>query len=72
MATIVCVDLVTETGQIIRIECPAKFEDELYDSLDNERKRGGWWCPAQFDGCTCTLHGMLMSRIDMQKVIGTL
>jgi hypothetical protein len=33
------VDLVTTTGQIIRIECPTKHEDDLHETLDHARQR---------------------------------
>ena len=65
-------DLVLDTGELVRIECPEKFHDELYDSLDNCRKRGDWWCPSRFDGCRAEFMGMSLDRVDMKRVIGML
>lgn len=66
------VDLVTDTGELIRIECPDKYVDELYDSLENAMKRKDWWSPSRFDGCSATYMGLSISRVAMSKVIGML
>ena len=66
------VDLVTDTGELIRIECPDKHTDELYDSLENSMKRKDWWSPGQFDGCRATYMGLSISRVAMSKVVGML
>ena len=66
------VDLVTDTGQLIRIECPDKHEDELYETLENAMRTGDWWTPARFDGCTATFMGMTLNRVAMKKVVGLL
>lgn len=65
-------DLITTNGQIIRIECPRKHEDELFDTIDNARKCNDWWSPAQFDGCTASFNGHRLERVNMGQVIGTL
>ena len=66
------VDLVTDSGELIRIECPSKHIDELHDTIEHCMKRGDWWSPNRFDGCKAEYLGLLMSRINMKKVIGTL
>lgn len=65
-------DLVTKSGELIRIECPTKHEDELYDTLENAMKRRDWWSPNQFDGCTATFLGLRLDRVNMGEIIGTL
>lgn len=66
------VDLVLDTGALVRIEAPNKVEDDLHEAIDNARARGDTWSPAMFDGCTATFHGLRMGRIDMRRVVGML
>ncbi len=68
----VYVDLVLQNGGIVVIECPDKYADELFDALDNARKKNDWWSPIMFEGCSATFMGMTLDRVDMGKVIGTL
>jgi hypothetical protein len=65
-------DLVTITGELIRLEMPSKFEDEVLDDIDNARRCGDWWCPGRYDGCTAVFMGMHLNRVDMKKIIGML
>ena len=66
------VDLVIDNGELVRIECPKRFEDELHDTLEYTMKRRDWWCPSQFDGCKAEYLGQLMDRVNMGRVIGAL
>lgn len=66
------VDLVLDSGELIRIECPAKFQDELYESLEQTMKRRDWWAPCRFDGCVAQFMGLYLDRINMGRVIGML
>lgn len=66
------VDLVLDTGDLVRIECPPKFEDQLHDSLEHAMKRRDWWAPAQFDGCKAEFLGLGLERVNMSRVVGTL
>ena len=66
------VDLVIVTGELIRIECPDKHCDQLYDSLENSMKRGDWWSPSMFDGCKAEYLGLSLGRVAMNKVIAIL
>lgn len=68
----VYVDLVMDNGELIRIECPDNFEDELHETLDNTRKRNDWWSCSQFDGCKVEYMGYGLDRINMKRVIGEL
>ena len=65
-------DLVLENGELVRIECPDKFEDELHDTIENSMKRRDWWSPSQFDGCSATYIGLILDRVNMGRVIGIL
>lgn len=67
-----CIDLVTKDGQLVRIECPRKFIDKLHDSLEHAMKCRDWWSPAQFDGCSATYLGLLLTRVNMAEIVGTL
>lgn len=66
------IDLVLDNGDIVRIECPGKHCDALYDAIDAAMKRRDQWSPKMFDGCSATLNGLLMSRINMARVVGML
>lgn len=71
MATIF-VDLVLDTGDLVRIECPGKHEDELHESIEQSMRRREWWSPARFDGCRAEYGGMALSRVNMGRVVGEL
>lgn len=66
------VDLIMDNGELVRIECPDKHTDELYETLENAMKRGDWWCPTQFDGCSAIYMGLSTSRVSMKRVVGML
>lgn len=68
----VFVDLVTKSGEIVRIQCPCKFEDELHESIENAMKRRDWWSRNQFDGCSMTYIGLMLDRVNMGEVVGSL
>lgn len=69
---VVFVDLVTDAGQLVRIECPKKFEDQLHDSLNNAMQRGDWFSCARFDGCSLEFMGLSLDRFFMPRVVGML
>lgn len=66
------IDLVLDTSDIVRIECPNKHEDELWESLDNAMKQRCTWSPQQFEGCSAKLNGLLLGRVQMARVVGML
>lgn len=66
------VDLVLDTGELVRIEYPDRHEDELHDSIENAMKRRDWWSPDRFDGCQARMLGLLMRLVNMGKVVGML
>lgn len=67
-----CIDLVLFNGELVRIECPAKFEGELHDTLRNAQRRGDNWSPLQFCGCTAEYMGLRLERVNMAQVVGML
>lgn len=67
---LVFVDLVMDDGNLVRIECPSKHEDEMHDTLENEMKCRGWWSPSRFDGCKAEYLGHRLDRVNMARVIG--
>ena len=67
-----CIDLVLDTGELVRIKCPVKFEDKLYDSIRSSMQRKDQWSPSQFDRCTAEFLGMPMGSINMARVVGML
>jgi hypothetical protein len=66
------VDLVLDGGELVRVECPTKHEDELHDSLEHAMKRGDWWCPGRFAGCSASYLGMNLTRVAMRRVVAVL
>ena len=72
MSATTWVDLVLDTGELVRIECPSKFENEMHETLENAMKRGDWWAPGQFDGCRAEFLGQALDRVNMRRVIGVL
>ena len=72
MVTTIYVDLVMDNGELIRIECPTKFEDQLHDTLEHAMKRGDWWSPSRFDGCSAEYMGLGLGQINMKRVVGEL
>lgn len=66
------IDMLVDNGELIRIECPNKNEDELFDTIENAMKCRDWWSPGQFDGCTASYLGKAMDRVNMSRVVGLL
>lgn len=66
------IDLVLDTGELVRIACPGAHIDECYETLENAVKRGNWWSPAMFDKCRAEFLGISMDRVNMRRVVGTL
>jgi len=64
------VDLLLDNGEFVRIECPDKYYDELYESIDDAMKRGDFWSTTQFEGCSATYLGIILDRINMKRVVG--
>lgn len=65
-------DLVTTKGEIVRVECPGQFENELHDTIEAALKRREWWAPGQFDGCSATFLQLRLERVNMGEIVGTL
>ncbi len=65
-------DFVLDNGQLIRVECPQRFEDDFWDSINNALKLGDTWSPARFDGCQAEMLGMRLDKVNMARVVATL
>ena len=68
MATFI--DLVMDNGNLVRIECKTRDEDEVRDTLENALKTGGWWAPARWEGCSAEYLGHRLDRVNMARVVG--
>ena len=66
------IDLVIDNGELVRIELPQKFEDEVWQSIVDAMKRREWWATSQFEGCSATYIGNQLDRVNMARVVGTL
>ena len=66
-------DLVLDTGELISVECPGKYEDEFWDSIRMTMKRKDHWAPGRFDGCKASFMGLdHLQSINMARVVATL
>ena len=65
-------DLVLDTGELIRMEIPHKFEDDFLTAIEDAMKRKDWFSTSQFDGCEATFLGLQLTRINMGRVVATL
>lgn len=70
--TTMYVDLVLDSGELVRIEYRTSDQDALFDSLEFTMKRKDWWSPNQFEGCKAEFLGMRMDRVSMARVVGML
>jgi hypothetical protein len=70
MKRTVILDLVIDNGELVRIEGPAEFEDEIYETIENAMKRRDWWAARQWDGCSATYMGHLLDNVNMARVVG--
>lgn len=68
----VYVDLMLDNGELVRIECPSKFENELHDAIQNAMKRRDCFSPHMFDGCSAEYMGVSLDRINTARVVGVL
>jgi len=66
------VDLVLDTGELVRIACADKYEDDLYETIETAMKRRDWWAASSFDRCTAEFLGLHLDRVNMGRVVGIL
>lgn len=65
-------DLVMDNGELVRIECPEKYCDDLAEALENCMKRRDWWNPGMFADCEAKYMGHRLDRVNMGRVVATL
>ena len=66
------IDLVTDNGEIIRIEVPPKFTDDALETIENAMKRKDWWSVRQWDGAKAVYMGLTIDRVNMTRVVAML
>jgi hypothetical protein len=66
------IDLLLDNGEIIRLEAPAKFSDDIHEAITDTMKRRDWLCVERWQGCDATYLGHGIRRINMARVVGTL
>jgi hypothetical protein len=72
VSTVSSVDLVLDSGELVRIECPSKHEDDLYETLEAALKRRDWWSVRQWDGAHALFMGHRIDRVNMARVVAML
>lgn len=63
-------DLVLDNGQLVRVEYPDRYVDDIEESIDNAMKTGSWWSPGIVDGCKANFLGHSLNRVNMARVVG--
>lgn len=66
------IDLVLDTGELVRIEAPQKFENEVWELIEDTMKRRDWLSARVFDGMQFTFLGHSIARVNMGRVVATL
>lgn len=65
--------MVLDNGELVRIEFPDEYIDEVYESIDNAIKRGDEWGGlVRWEGCHATYLGLKLQGVNMKRVIGKL
>jgi hypothetical protein len=66
------IDLVLDNGEIVRVELPKKFEDEVREDIDNAMRRRDWWAVRCCEGVSAEFMGMKLDRVNMARVVAML
>jgi hypothetical protein len=66
------IDLLLDNGDIVRIEVPRKWEDELREGIENTMKRRDWLCASAWEGAQFKINGVVVDRVNMGRVIAAL
>ncbi|MEY4387666.1 MAG: hypothetical protein RLY20_2949 [Verrucomicrobiota bacterium] len=66
------IDLVLDNGEIVRVELPEKFEDDVREDIDNALHRRDWWAVRCYDGVSAEFMGMKLDRVNMARVVAML
>lgn len=66
------IDLMLLNGEIVHIECPRKFEDEVRADIENAMKRGDWLPLRQYEGCSATYMGIEIDRVNARQIAAML
>lgn len=64
------IDLVMNDGNLVRIECKTRDEDEVRETLEIALKTGGWWAPGRWEGCKAEYLGHRLDRVNTARVVG--
>jgi hypothetical protein len=67
-----CIDLVLDNGEIVRIEGPTKYEDEMWQLVEDSMKRRDWMSANRYDGWSASYLGLSIQRVNMARVVATL
>lgn len=65
-------DLMTDIGELIKIEYPTDYTGDVFETLNNAMKRRDRWSVMQHDGCSATYMGICLDSINMGRIIGFL
>lgn len=68
----ICIDLLLDNGELVRIEVPRNREDECHDTIENEMKIGGWWSVSRWQGASATYLGHHIDRVNLRRVVAML
>lgn len=66
----ICIDLVMDNGELVRIEARTRDEEEVRETLEYALKLRGWWAPGRWDCCKAEYLGHRLDRVNMARVVG--
>lgn len=65
-------DLLLDNGEIVRIEYPTKYTDDVFETLRNAMRRKDTWSVEQFDGASMSYMGLPIRNLNTVRVVGEL
>lgn len=65
-------DLILDNGDIVRMECSNRHEDEIYETIEATMRQRTWLPFTRWESCTATFQGHSLERLNMGRVVGML
>lgn len=66
------IDLVLDSGELVRVELPNKVEHDVREDMDNALRRRDWWAVHCYEGVSAKFMGMNLDRVNMARVVAML
>lgn len=66
------IDLLIDSGEIVRLEIPSKHEDECREHIEHSMKTRDWFHACRWEGCSVTYLGTQVEKVNMGRVVAML